>query len=137
MQRARPTGPPAARGERGKDTQGQHLGLVVERDHLSLQTLAQAGEARDMAPDAEILPRSRSRHLLRQETGAPTLRKDDAVTSRSAPHSTLRACRVGFPPPLRPFIHSLLNIEMCGCVASFSNASCDPYTKTACNCIFC
>lgn len=28
-----------------------------------------------MAPDAEILPRSRSRHLLRQETGAPALRK--------------------------------------------------------------
>lgn len=55
-----------------KDTQGQHLGLVVERDHFSLEPLAQAGEARDMAPDAEILPRSRSRHLLRQEdTGAP------------------------------------------------------------------
>lgn len=28
-----------------------------------------------MAPDVEILPRSRSRHLLRQETGAPALRK--------------------------------------------------------------
>lgn len=28
-----------------------------------------------MAPDTEILPRSRSRHLLRQETGAPALRK--------------------------------------------------------------
>lgn len=28
-----------------------------------------------MAPDAEILPRSRSRHLLRQETGAPASRK--------------------------------------------------------------
>lgn len=54
-----------------KDTQSQHLGLVVESDHFSLQTLAQAGEASDMAPDAEILPRSRSRHLLRQETGAP------------------------------------------------------------------
>lgn len=53
-----------------KDTQSQHLGLVVEGDHFALQPLAQAGEARDMAPDAKILPRSRSRHLLRQETGA-------------------------------------------------------------------
>lgn len=58
-----------------KDTQSQHLRLVVKGDHFPLQTLAQAGEARDMAPDAEILPRSRSRHLLRQETGAPALRK--------------------------------------------------------------
>lgn len=63
------------RENRIKDTQSQHLSLVVEGDYFSLQLLAQACEARDMAPDAEILPRSRSRHLLRQETGAPALRK--------------------------------------------------------------
>lgn len=65
-------GGPGPSGSRpaAKDTQSQHLGLVVEGDHFSLQPLAQAGEARDMAPDAKILPRSRSRHLLRQETGA-------------------------------------------------------------------
>lgn len=58
-----------------KDTQSQHLGLVVKSHDLPVQTLPQAGEAGDMAPDAEILPRSRSRHLLRQEPGAPALRK--------------------------------------------------------------
>lgn len=77
-----PTGPCSQAGQQAvrsskqtKDTQSQHLRLVVKRDDFSLQTLAQAGEARDMAPDAEIFPRSRSRHLLRQETGAPALRK--------------------------------------------------------------
>lgn len=69
---ARQAGQRTVRGAgQTKDTQGQHLGLVVERDHFSLKPLPQAGEARDMAPDAEILPRSRSRHLLRQDTGAP------------------------------------------------------------------
>ena len=38
-----------------------------------------------MAPDAEILPRSRSRHLLRQETGAPALRKATRCRSEEKP----------------------------------------------------
>lgn len=38
-----------------------------------------------MAPDAEILPRSRSRHLLRQETGAPALRKATRWRSETEP----------------------------------------------------
>lgn len=38
-----------------------------------------------MAPDAEILPRSRSRHLLRQETGAPALRKTTRCRMETKP----------------------------------------------------
>lgn len=76
---ARQASQPSAAPNEQKDTQSQHLGLVIKRDHFSLQTLAQAGDARDMAPDAKILPRSRSRHLLHQETGAPALRESDAT----------------------------------------------------------